>query len=71
MKGIRPVVPCHHIREYTYAYDGTQNTKKDDAATTEYTYDGRGQLIRSVAKALENTSLRAAATMTAKAGRLK
>ena len=33
---------------YTYYLDGSQKTKTDSTGTTEHTYDGRGQLIKTV-----------------------
>jgi len=53
---------------YTYYYDGNQKTKIDSTGTTEYTYDGCGQLLKAVlgnrVTPPDNTSLANAAVIT-------
>ena len=53
---------------YTYYLDGSQKTKTDSTGTTEYTYDGRGQLIKTVlgnrTTPADNTSFANAAAVT-------
>jgi len=53
---------------YTYYRDGSQKTKTDSTGTTEYAYDGRGQLIKTVlgnrTTPPDNTSFENAAAIT-------